>query len=105
MNSERRKLYPKNWVKLARQCKEKAGWKCEFCHITQGKKRKSKRTGKHYVVFLHAAHANHDIDNPNPKLLCLCPTCHARMDYRHRIRQQQINQERLKHQVLLAIRS
>ena len=35
----------------------------------------------------------------------LCPTCHGKYDYRHRMRQQQINQERLKHQLLLAIRS
>ena len=46
MKSERRKQYPKNWEQLARQCKEQAGWKCEHCHITQGKKRISKRTGE-----------------------------------------------------------
>ena len=105
MNSERRKRYPRNWEQLARQCKEQAGKKCEHCHITQGKKRTSKRTGNRYVVFLHAAHRDHDIGNPTPVLLCLCPTCHGTYDYRHRIRQQLINQERLKHQMLLTIRS
>ena len=104
MKSERRKHYPKNWEQLAIQCKERAEWKCQFCHITQGKRRKSKRTGKRYVVFLHAAHANHDIGNPNPELLCLCPTCHGKYDFQYRLRQQQINQERLKHHVLLTIR-
>ena len=105
MNSERRKQYPKNWEQLARQCKEQAGKRCEFCRIRNGAERLSKRTGEPYTVYLHAAHANHDIDNPNPILLCLCPTCHGTYDYRHRMRQQQINQERLKHQVLLTIRS
>ncbi len=105
MKSERRKRYPKNWEYLAWLCKERAGWKCEHCHIRNGAKRKSKRTGKRYTVFLHAAHANHDIDNPSPVLLCLCPTCHARMDYRHRMKEQQISHERLKHHVLLAYRS
>ncbi len=105
MNSERRKQYPRNWEELARQCKEQAGKMCERCHITQGKKRTSKRTGKRYVVYLHAAHRDHDISNPTPVLLCLCPTCHGKYDYRHRMRQQLINQERLKHQMLLSIRS
>ncbi len=105
MKSERRKQYPKNWEQLARQCKERAGWTCEFCHITQGKRRTSKRTGKRYVVFLHAAHANHDIGNPNPVLLCLCPTCHARMDYQHRMKEQQLQSEQMKHRMLLTSRS
>ena len=34
---ERRKQYPKNWEQLARQCKEQAGKRCQFCRITQGK--------------------------------------------------------------------
>ncbi len=105
MNGRRRKLYPRNWEQLARQCKERADWKCEFCHVTQGNKRISKRTGKRYIVYLHAAHANHDIGNPTPILLCLCPTCHGTYDYRHRMREQQINQERLKHHMLLTMRS
>jgi hypothetical protein len=105
VNSERRKQYPNNWEILAKQCKAQAGWTCEHCHITQGKKRISKRTGKRYTVFLHAAHRDHDIDNPTPVLLCLCPKCHGKYDYRHRMRQQQINQERLKHQMLLTIRN
>ena len=105
MKSERRKLYPRHWEQLAIQCKEQAGWKCEFCRIRNGAERISKRTGEPYTVYLHAAHKNHDIGNPKPKLLCLCPTCHGKYDYRHRIRQQQINQERLKHQLLLEIRS
>jgi len=104
VKSERRKQYPKNWEQLARQCKERAGNRCEFCPITQGKKRKSRRTGKRYTVYLHAAHANHDIGNPTPILLCLCPTCHGRYDYRYRRREQQIALERLKHHALLIAR-
>ncbi len=105
MKRGRRKRYPKNWEQLARKCKERAGWTCEFCHVKQGRKRKSKRTGQWYHVHLHAAHANHDIGNPTPVLLCLCPTCHARMDWQHRKQEQQINHERLKHRMLLSTRS
>ncbi len=102
MKRERRKQYPKNWEQLARQCKEQAGKRCVFCHITQGKKRKSKRTGKRYRVYLHAAHRDHDVGNPNPVLLCLCPTCHGKYDYRSRMHQKRLNHERLKHHLLLS---
>jgi hypothetical protein len=105
VKSERRKLYPRDWEQLARQCKEQAGKQCEFCHIRQGEKRISKRTGNRYVVFLHAAHANHDIGNPTPVLLCLCPTCHGLYDFRHRMRVQRLQSEQLKHRMLLTIHS
>ena len=101
VNGTRRRLYPTNWETLARQCKEQAAWKCEFCHVKQGSKRTSRRTGKRYPVYLHAAHANHDIGNPNPLLLCLCPTCHGKYDYRYRIKEHHIALERLKHKQLL----
>src|SRR2546421_9099374 len=100
VKSERRKRYPKNWELLAWLCKERAGWKCEHCHITHGSKRKSKRTGKRYTVYLHAAHRDHDVGNPCPILICLCPTCHGRYDYQYRMRQKRLNHERLKHQLL-----
>ncbi len=104
MKSERRKRYPDNWDDLSWQCKEHAGWKCEFCQVTQGRKRKSKRTGHWYRVYLHAAHRDHDLSNPHPVLLCLCPTCHGRYDYQYRVRQQHIAVERLKHQRMLVAR-
>src|SRR5947199_5088182 len=96
VNSERRKRYPNNWDDLSWQCKERAGWKCAFCHVTQGRKRKSKRTGQWYRVYLHAAHRDHDLSNPHPALLCLCPTCHGTYDYRYRMSQHQVNLERMK---------
>ncbi len=105
VKSERRKKYPKNWETLARQCKERAGWTCEFCHVKQSRKRKSKRTGKWYRVHLHAAHRDHDIGNPTPHLLCLCPTCHGKYDFHYRLSQQQSDFERRKHQLLLSSRS
>lgn len=104
MKPERRKQYPKNWETLARACKERAGWKCQHCHIRHGAKRTSRRTGERYRVYLHAAHRDHDIGNLNPPLLCLCPTCHGKYDYRHRMREQRIALEQMKHQALLAAR-
>ena len=104
MKWERRKRYPKDWEFLAWLCKERAGWRCAFCHIKQGRKRKSKRTGERYRVYLHAAHRDHDNDNPTPALLCLCPTCHGKYDYRHRVREKHLALERMKHQRLLLAR-
>ena len=102
MKHEKRKLYPRNWERLAWQCNEQAGWKCEYCHIRHGVVRLSRRTGAEYTVYLHAAHQFHDIGNPDPSLLCLCPACHGTYDYQHRMRQKQFNHERLRHHLLLS---
>ena len=101
MKHEKRKLYPRNWEWLAWQCKEQAGWKCQHCGVAQGVERVSRRTGQVYMVYVHAAHRDHDLPNPAPDLLCLCPTCHGKYDYDYRMRQQRFALERLKHQALL----
>lgn len=104
MNPERRKLYPKDWPKLANACREQANFQCQHCHIPQGSEKVSRRTGQLYKVQLHAAHANHDIDNPAPQLLCLCPSCHGKYDYEHLKRTDPLKSEQLKHKLLLASR-
>ena len=102
MMSQRKHLYPPNWKQLATACKEGAGWRCQSCHIRHGAKRRSKRTGNMYRVWLHAAHVTlHDTLNPQPALKCLCPRCHGRYDYRQRVREARLSLERLKHQILL----
>lgn len=94
----RRWLYPANWNQLATATKEQAGYRCERCRIRQGARRKSKRTGQPYRVWLHAAHVRlHDTRNPAPDLKCLCPTCHGKYDHRLRVREGRIALERLKH--------
>jgi hypothetical protein len=57
--------YPDNWKDLATACKQRAGWRCEECGSTER---------------LGAAHVNHDPENPNPELRCLCWPCHSRYD-------------------------
>ena len=57
--------YPANWKDLATACKQRAGWRCEECGATE---------------HLGAAHVNHDPENPNPELRCLCWPCHSRYD-------------------------
>ncbi len=99
MMHARKRLYPPEWPHLARVFKEQKGWRCERCGIMQGRTRKSKRTGDRYTVYLHAAHVQfNDTLNPNPDLLCLCPTCHGRYDYRLRARARRVSLERRKHQ-------
>ena len=78
-----RHLYPQTWDRLSRECKERAGYKCEHCHVKQGKLRQSRITGNIYVVYLQAAHVNHDRHNETPVLKCVCPACHWRY-YRQR---------------------
>ncbi len=102
MMYQRKHLYPPNWKQIATACKESAGWRCQTCHIRHGAKRRSKRTGNIYRVWLHAAHVTlHDTCNPHPTLKCLCPRCHGRYDYRQRVREARLSLECLKHHVLL----
>lgn len=91
-----RQLYPPNWPELAQACKERAGWQCEECGAQQYELKTSRR-GTPYLIYLHAAHINHDPHNPAPALRCLCISCHARLDYQHKQREARVRLEILKH--------
>lgn len=100
---QNRQAYPANWEELARQCKELAGWRCQHCQIEHGAWRVS-RKGQPYQVWMTAAHKwPFDQSNPNPDLLCLCFSCHARYDAPWLLRAQWVELERLKHRVLLKL--
>jgi hypothetical protein len=71
-----RDIYPPTWEHLAQEAKERAGWMCEVCMVPHGAIVLSPRTGNPYVVYLQAAHVNHDHDNPSPELIAVCPQHH-----------------------------
>lgn len=96
-----RPLYPVNWPALARACKERAGWICEHCGVAQFTIQQSKR-GNPYIVYLAAAHSlTSSKGDPEPELLCLCPSCHGKLDYKRKVRNHRIRLECLKHLRLL----
>lgn len=72
--------YPENWLELAQECKDKAGWKCEECGIEHDTVLLGKKRGNIYKVKLTAAHLDHDPENPNPRLKALCQSCHLKYD-------------------------
>jgi ssDNA-binding Zn-finger/Zn-ribbon topoisomerase 1 len=74
------KLYPPNWQKIAKKCKEQAGWKCEQCGAQHGEVRTGKTHKRPFIVNLAAAHLNHDIQNKQPALAALCQSCHMEHD-------------------------
>ena len=78
--------YPICWEQLAWEAKERADWKCALCGVAHGTLLSSWRTGNPYIVYLQAAHVNHDQDSPDPVLLAVCPTCHGRFLRRKRSR-------------------
>ena len=94
-------LYPDNWEELAWECKERAGWRCEHCGVAHGTQAVSERTGVVYIVYLGAAHLDHDPWNPHPRLAALCPTCHGRYDYSWQERERWLALEQLRHHVLV----
>lgn len=106
MWQERR--YPRGWRKLARACKEAAGWKCQHCGCPHGRRRKSPYSGNWYRVRLAAAHlheAGNGPDNPAPRLLALCERCHGQYDWAwRRLTMTEAEWERAKHQILLHCR-
>jgi hypothetical protein len=75
-------LYPLDWKARAAACLARAGYRCEHCGIPHGVLRVGKRSKSPYVVYLHAAHINHDPENPQAKLRALCPACHMKHDRR-----------------------
>ena len=102
MQRARKCLYPPNWDAIAKACKARADFRCQACRIRHGAIRQSKRTGKDYQVWLHAAHLRlHDTLNPHPALRCFCPSCHGAYDYQLRVREGCVRLERLKHRKAL----
>jgi len=97
MNNRRK--YPKDWQKLARACKESAGYQCKECQIVAGTELVS-WSGRLWRVYMVAAHRNHDPFNPSPDLVCVCPRCHWRF-YRRDGQPPVWLIERLKHRKLL----
>jgi len=93
-------LYPANWYELAFVCKEVAGWCCEHCGIAHGTPAIA-RSGHLYIVYLAAAHLDHDPWNPSPRLAALCPTCHGRYDWEDLERKRWLELEIVRHQILV----
>jgi hypothetical protein len=92
-------LYPDNWEELAYACKERAGWCCEHCGVPHGSQAISQRTGVVYIIYLAAAHLDHDPWNPNPRLAALCPSCHGRYDWQDYERKRWLELEIVRHQL------
>ncbi|MBV9689219.1 MAG: hypothetical protein JO202_05845 [Ktedonobacteraceae bacterium] len=74
-----RHLYPGEWERLAHECKERAGWRCEVCRVPHGTMRVSRRSHDFYFVRLAAHHIDGDTGNPQPVLKCLCERCHGKL--------------------------
>ena len=95
-----RELYPANWEALARACKDRAGWRCEFCGVGHGSTTLSRR-GEPYIVYLAAAHLDHDPWNAHPRLAALCPSCHGRYDWQDYERKKWLELEILRHHLVV----
>jgi hypothetical protein len=84
----RKELYNERFEEEKLACKERANWQCEAilpwtgqrCPTRDGDEKWSRRSKRKWIVYLHAAHINNDPENPTPELMCLCPSCHMRMD-------------------------
>jgi hypothetical protein len=75
-------IYPSDWKFRAQACLARAGYRCEDCGIPHGVLSVGKRSRQPYIVYLHAAHVNHDPENSQAELRALCPSCHMKHDRR-----------------------
>lgn len=76
-----KKLYPKNWREVREAIKERAEHRCEVCGVEEGSIMVSRRTGRRYILYLHAAHLSENPkDTRRSNLRCLCPSCHMKLD-------------------------
>ncbi len=75
-------IYPADWKLRAAACLSRAGYRCEDCGTPHGVLRIGKKSKSPYIVYLHAAHVNHDPENPQAELRALCPSCHLKHDRR-----------------------
>jgi DNA-directed RNA polymerase specialized sigma24 family protein len=75
-------LSPTNWKRRAQACVARAGYRCANCGIPHGVRRVGKKSKSFYVVYLHAAHVNHDPHNPQAELRAVYPACHLTYDRR-----------------------
>ena len=73
--------YPADWKAIARQVKEKAGWRCQSC----GKQcRKPGEPLDTHQRTLTVHHIDHCPENCSPdNLIALCAPCHLRADAQH----------------------
>lgn len=94
---EDRHRYPKDWHKIAKMVKERAGWKCECrgecglheehgCQAYHGQPRHGKRS-----VVLTVAHLDHTPENStDDNLKAMCEGCHNRYDMPTRIARRKV---------------
>ena len=81
------KNYPSNWKEIAKACKDKANWTCEYCGIQHVTIRLTAK-GFPYKEIMTTAHvgANKYDKMECSDLKCLCTRCHLREDLQEHIK-------------------
>jgi hypothetical protein len=93
-------MYPHDWQARKLETFIDANWECAHCGVTYGTLKISRRTGILFPVLLHAAHKHNDIDNPQPELIALCPSCHMKYDRQHHETRRKSNPRRPGYEVV-----
>lgn len=69
--------YPKGWRRISRECRERANNTCQHC----GARHRWFHPITGSIVFIQAAHLDHDRTNCEPSnLAALCQRCHLIYD-------------------------
>jgi hypothetical protein len=69
--------YPVDWPAIALAIKDANDWRCQSCNIQCRRPNEPFQT---HARALTVAHVDHDYDNLEIFVACLCSVCHLRMD-------------------------
>lgn len=95
-----RHRYPKDWRKRVKALREERGNTCQECGIEHGTPKESQWTGRTWPVWLQGAHPDHNPEDPNARIVIVCPYCHWHK-YRKPTQIPQWYIEKLKHKKLI----
>lgn len=73
--------YSANWWEIAREVKDRAGWKCQKCGIQCRRPGEPFDTHRRTLTVAHLNHTPEDCSAGN--LMAMCAPCHLRYDAKH----------------------
>lgn len=97
------KRYGPRWRQRIRALRESAGNRCQHCGIEHGAIRVSPWTGHVWPVWLQGAHPDHDPENPDARIVIVCPSCHWQHYRKPGQRLPWIALEKQRHQYLIKL--
>ena len=76
-----RERYPADWKVIAREIKDRAGWRCQVCGKQCRRPGEPFDTHRNTLTVAHLNHVPEDVRDGN--LMAMCAPCHLKYDATH----------------------